>query len=633
MGSKRTGNSYYYDDDDDDEESKLLRTIPPGISARTHSISGTQSVILEPPEVNKSRWRSIRVMYLTMFLSSVSFSICMSSLYPYLEILDPKASTNFLGWVVAAYSVGQLAASPFFGAWSNFRSKTREPIIVSLIINVLANVLYMYLESIHKNAKIYLMLARVFVGFGAGNVAVVRSYVSGATTMSERTSAMANMSACQAIGFIIGPLIQTALVPIGFPGPVRSEYFHFDMYTATGFFSALLGTVNIVLLLLVFKEHTVSDDQFSPINIQSAVNENSEEASTMSPDYFAVIPSIVLFFSVLFIFAVFETIATPMSMHMFAWKKSEATLFIGLMLGVSGFISIFVFAVIKKLSTRVNERYLLLFGFIMCLVGFVTYLPWGHQYPEIQYAEMEIAETTINNTVINNTLHENNLQDATTNNNHLDLYLPYDKPFSKSSDEQISTFVKNNSPVVAKYFNPNNNVFDLNNNHDKSAGETMDTTKLTYQQAVNKFLFDEITMKPEKTSNHSSPEAVGCPYYYDWCMYTPVIFLWQFFLGTFFVAVGYPTCNVMSYSIYSKILGPKPQGIWMGWLTAAGSLARTLGPVFVSQVYDAYGPRVTFVSLIGIIILTIAGFGIFFKRLVPFKTARQPVIIVEEPPN
>lgn len=41
--------------------------------------------------------------------------------------------------------------------------------------------------------------------FVAGNVAVVRSYVAGATSLKERTSAMANMSACQALGFILGP--------------------------------------------------------------------------------------------------------------------------------------------------------------------------------------------------------------------------------------------------------------------------------------------------------------------------------------------------------------------------------------------------------------------------------------------
>ena len=82
--------------------------------------------------------------------------------------LDPTATTNFLGWVVAAYSVGQLLASPFFGAWSTCRNKSREPIVVSLIINVFANVLYMYLESMSHHKASFLVVARAFVGFGAG---------------------------------------------------------------------------------------------------------------------------------------------------------------------------------------------------------------------------------------------------------------------------------------------------------------------------------------------------------------------------------------------------------------------------------------------------------------------------------
>lgn len=101
-------------------------------------------------------------MFPTVFLET-----CIYRRTVYFQ-LDKTASTDFLGWVVAAYSVGQLVASPFFGAWSNLRSRTREPIIVSLLINISANVMYMYLESIHRNAKIWLMLARVFVGFGAG---------------------------------------------------------------------------------------------------------------------------------------------------------------------------------------------------------------------------------------------------------------------------------------------------------------------------------------------------------------------------------------------------------------------------------------------------------------------------------
>ena len=38
-----------------------------------------------------------------------------------------------------------------------------------------------------------------------GIVAVVRSYVSEATTKKERTGAMAGISAAQALGFILGP--------------------------------------------------------------------------------------------------------------------------------------------------------------------------------------------------------------------------------------------------------------------------------------------------------------------------------------------------------------------------------------------------------------------------------------------
>lgn len=84
--------------------------------------------------------------------------------------LDSTATTDFLGWVVAAYSVGQLVASPLFGLWSNCRKRAREPIVVSLIINVLANVLYMYLESITVKPKIFLLMARVLIGFGAGRL-------------------------------------------------------------------------------------------------------------------------------------------------------------------------------------------------------------------------------------------------------------------------------------------------------------------------------------------------------------------------------------------------------------------------------------------------------------------------------
>ena len=64
-------------------------------------------------------------------------------------------------------------------------------------------------------------------------------------------------------------VIQTAMVPIGFPGPFHSKALHLDMYTSTAMLSAIVGIVNIVLLIVVFKEHVVNDDDYKPHNIQS----------------------------------------------------------------------------------------------------------------------------------------------------------------------------------------------------------------------------------------------------------------------------------------------------------------------------------------------------------------------------
>ncbi|XP_053400185.1 major facilitator superfamily domain-containing protein 8-like isoform X2 [Mercenaria mercenaria] len=604
---------------DADERTLLLSTSSSSSESRHKATAESQGIY-------RSRWRSIRVMYLTMFLSSVSFSICMSSLYPYLRILDPGANTNFLGWVVASYSVGQLVASPFFGAWSNIRSRTREPLVVSIVINVLANVLYMYLESIQKHAQVYLLLARAFVGFGAGNIAVVRSYVAGATKLSERISVMANLSAFQSAGFI--SVFQTAMVPLGYPGPVHSADFHFDMYSATGLFSALVGIINILLLILVFKEHSIISEEYkypdgtaeSTSSTNAALNGSCAESSQpSSPDYIAILTTIFLFFSVLFIFAVFETIVTPLGMDMFAWKKAKATLYVGLMLGCAGVVAIVVFTVIKLLAKRFNERNLLLCGFVICIIGYVSYLPWGHNYPAVQYAEIGKAETTTNKISNSTMIAERKLlpeevklqvknEDITKN-----LKLSHERKGDGIS--AIEDVAKDNDNIRKNTFQQNGTMLAVNTKILK--GNLVDNIiGVTRTQFENVITFRNV-------SNRLDEEAVGCPYYFDWCMYTPVIFLWQYLLGTFFIAVGYSACSVISYTIFSKVLGPKPQGLWMGWLTASGSLARALGPVFVTQVYDAFGPRVAFSAMTAIIIIAIITLLIIYKRLVPYRAPSQ----------
>uniref|UniRef100_A0A3B4ZXH3 Major facilitator superfamily domain containing 8 n=1 Tax=Stegastes partitus TaxID=144197 RepID=A0A3B4ZXH3_9TELE len=442
------------------EASSLLfsscHSEPEGLTGDTCSQSPLSINDGSVEEDSSSRWRSIRVMYFTMFLSSVGFTIVITSLWPYLQKIDSSADASFLGWVVAAYSLGQMVASPIFGLWSNYRPR-REPLVCSIFINLSANIYYAYVYLPTTNNKVHMLLSRAFVGFGAGNVAVVRSYVAGATSLKERTNAMANMSACQALGFILGP------------------------------------------------------DRVD-------VSEETEETI----DQVAVLTSNVLFFIVMFIFAVFETIATPLTMDMFAWTRKEAVLYNGIIICCIGFESILVFLVVKVASQRVGDRPVFLAGLAIIFSGFFVLLPWGNHYPKIQWAD-----------------------------------------------------VKNNSLIS---------------------------------------MMSGVTIAP-----NSSLEPTGCPYEQTWCQYTPAIHLAQYISSDFLIGVGYPACNVMSYTLYSKILGPKPQGVYMGWLTASGSGARTLGPVFVSHVYTLLGPRWAFSLICGMVAGAVVLLGSVYHRLIAFS--------------
>lgn len=437
----------------------------------------------EPAVRKRARWISIYVMYLTMFLSSIGFSIVLQTLSPYLNSIGGDG-TAFLGYVVAAYSVGQLIGSPIFGWWSNVR-KCKEPLIVSIIINFAGNVMYCFCAAIPTNGQWFMLAARTLVGLGAGNVAVCRSYVSGATNMAERTSAMANMSACQGVGFIIGPLLGSAFAPLN---PTEGSVFQFNRYTGPGWLSAVFGLINIVLLILYFTEYRVEMPMSSAAAAAGGQIQTDVDLSVFVKTYdgVAATEAIFTFFVTLFMFAVFETIGTPLTQAEYGWSSEQADVNCGIIFGVAGAVAVVVFIACRFLAARFGERPLLVVGMLIVLGGFVLYLPWGPGYVTCKHCYQE-------------------------------PYLPFP----------------------------------------------------------------------------------------------------QFIAGCTLIAIGYPMCSVMIYTIFSKILGPSPQGLGMGMLTAAGSLARTLGPIFVGNMYDSFGLRVTFSSICGMIVLTFGSILFFYQRFIP----------------
>uniref|UniRef100_A0A8C5M6E4 Major facilitator superfamily domain containing 8 n=1 Tax=Leptobrachium leishanense TaxID=445787 RepID=A0A8C5M6E4_9ANUR len=448
--------------------------------------------VVESQQQNKNRWWSIRVMYLTLFLSSVGFSIVMTSIWPYLQKIDASAGTSFLGWVIASFSLGQMLSSPLFGFWSNHRPR-REPLVVSISIMIAGSVLYAYVHVPASHNKYYMLIARALVGFGSA--------------------------------------FQACFTFIGEQGVIfQAIYLQVNMYTAPALMGALFGIVNIILVFAVFREHTV-DDLGKPTPSINSDTDDSDRDSEEAVDQVAVVSSNIIFFVILFCFAVFETIATPLTMDMYAWSRSTAVFYNGVILAVVGLESLIVFIGVKILSKKVDERVLLLGGLVIIWVGYFILLPWGTEFPKIQWTDLQ-----------NNTIHHFSLWDSLT-------------------------------------------------------------TAL---------------------SNHTV-EPTGCPASQSWCFYTPVIHLAQYLTSDILIGVGYPTSNVMSFTLYSKIIGPKPQGVYMGWLTASGSIARTLGPVFVIQTYTHLGPQWTFSLTCAIVAVSIVLLFAVYKKLIAFPIRNRRV--------
>lgn len=89
-------------------------------------------------------------------------------------------------------------------------------------------------------------------------------------------------------------------------------------------------------------------------------------------------------------------------------------------------------------------------------------------------------------------------------------------------------------------------------------------------------------------------EIVGCPSTQEWCRYTPRWTIFQLLALYILTCVGYPLGVTLIQTIFSKVLGPRPQGVWMGLLEGAGCLSRVTGPVFVGHIYARYGIYHTF---------------------------------------
>lgn len=485
---------------------------------KEHSFRGDN---LENFDQRRARWRSIYVIYFTMFLMSLGFSIVLTGIYDYLQKKLDSTGVEFMTLAVAANPLGQMIFSPLIGWWSNKLGSSRLPMLITLAIFTFASGFYSILEILPiESRKMAMLVSRFLVGVSSANIAVARSYLSAATRFSERTHAVSMVSLAQVLGFVVGPALQAAVT---FLGPQGFYIFGLpiNMYTSVGWINVLLGILNFLLFLPGnFTEHKIAARE--ALKEQNDSNELSEESSWKSRkiDYVASWTLICAFLVFVFNFVLIETLGSSLTMNQFAWTGKEAMYYVGIMMSVGALIACGVFAMIGPICKRIAERKVMMWGGFFCMfVGRLFMIPWGPDPPPI-------AE-----------------------------YGPF-------------------------------------------GNETM------YANGT---------------------EKVGCPSIQEWCRYTPQMTITQFLIGYTFTTIGYPLGVSLTQTIFSKILGPRPQGVWMGLMTGAGCVSRILGPICVGIIYNRYGTYHTFGVTGATLVLCIIWLQIVDKRLIPLEELEQQV--------
>ncbi len=84
--------------------------------------------------------------------------------------MDPTIGLYFYGYIIAAYSVGQMLSSPLMGYVSQRTKSTKWPVVFGLVISIIGNSIYAILPTIADsgNSRYLMLFARFLVGIGCG---------------------------------------------------------------------------------------------------------------------------------------------------------------------------------------------------------------------------------------------------------------------------------------------------------------------------------------------------------------------------------------------------------------------------------------------------------------------------------
>ena len=115
----------------------------------------------------------------------------------------------------------------------------------------------------------------------------------------------------------------------------------------------------------------------------------------------------------------------------------------------------------------------------------------------------------------------------------------------------------------------------------------------------------------------------GCPPIQEWCEDVPQLPFLQLICGMTLILIMGAISRAAPLGVYSKILGPNPQQLWMTLWAGLISISRIIGPIIITYLYTHFGTYWLFgftSTLQGIYFLF---YLLMYKWLVPMKALQD----------
>ncbi|CAJ0604380.1 unnamed protein product [Cylicocyclus nassatus] len=316
-----------------------------------------------------SPWRSIWISIVMQFMVGIQTSIYYMSMWPYLSLIDSTATVDFLGWVIAACSLGCSIANPLFGYWNQKTMSIKAPVILGMLMMIIGQGIFALLPLLSSYQKYVMLGARLLTGFGAGTLSVLRAYAATASVPKDRLRAVSLGTAGYVLGLSFGPAIQAVFTPIGEYG-ARVGILVFNMYTVPAYFMVVLSVISCFVIQFLFKE------EYAGI-----ISEEDKEGNPyMVIPNFDIVPALIciyLWVVSCMVATNIEVISTPWSVSMYNWKDSDAVLYNGLFQTASCLVSSGMSALIGYTRIgNIEKRKQIIFGITVFLLFHVFNYPW-----------------------------------------------------------------------------------------------------------------------------------------------------------------------------------------------------------------------------------------------------------------